>query len=201
MPKLSESAWETRRRHVMVSAWKCFSRQGFQATTMDEIIAETGMSSSSVYRYFASKDDLISTAAEESLTVTKGVLEDLKRHTPVPGPRETLTAITKALKRQMDQPGYDLSKITVNAWAEALRQPQLHERAYRFYRETHRTLIELARLWQSEGLVPADADPTSIADLFVTLMPGMLITRHLYQPTTATRLAEGMVAFARADSH
>ena len=200
MPKLSESAWETRRRHVMVSAWKCFSRQGFQATTMDEIIAETGMSSSSVYRYFAGKDDLIASAAEESLTVTKGVLDELKRREPLPGPRETLIAITKALKRQMDQPGYDLSKITVNAWAEALRQPQIHERAYRFYRETHKTLIELARRWQSEGVVSADGDPTSIADLFVTLMPGMLVTRHLYQPTTATRLAEGMVAFARADS-
>jgi AcrR family transcriptional regulator len=200
MPKLSESAWETRRRHVMVSAWKCFSRQGFQATTMDEIIAETGMSSSSVYRYFAGKDDLIASAAEESLTVTKGVLDELKRREPLPGPRETLIAITKALKRQMDQPGYDLSKITVNAWAEALRQPQIHERAYRFYRETHKTLIELARRWQSEGVVSADGDPTSIADLFVTLMPGMLVTRHLYQPTTATRLAEGMAAFARADS-
>ena len=184
----------------MVGAWKCFSRQGFQATTMDEIIAETGMSSSSVYRYFASKDDLIASAAEESLTVTRGVLDDLKRRMPLPGPRETLIAITKALKRQMDQPGYDLSKITVNAWAEALRQPQIHERAYRFYRETHKTLIELARRWQSEGVVSADGDPTSIADLFVTLMPGMLVTRHLYQPTTATRLAEGMVAFARADS-
>jgi AcrR family transcriptional regulator len=184
----------------MVSAWKCFSRQGFQATTMDEIIAETGMSSSSVYRYFAGKDDLIASAAEESLTVTKGVLDDLKRRKPLPGPRETLTAITKALQRQIDQPGYDLSKITVNAWAEALRQPQLHERAYRFYRETHKTLIELARLWQSEGLVSADGDPTSIADLFITLMPGMLLTRHLYRPTTAARLAEGMITFANADS-
>jgi AcrR family transcriptional regulator len=200
MPKLSESAWEMRRRHVMVSAWKCFSRQGFQATTMDEIIAETGMSSSSVYRYFAGKDDLIASAAEESLTVTKGLLDDLKRHKPLPGPRETLTAITKALKRQIDQPGYDLSKITVNAWAEALRQPELHERAHRFYRETHKTLIELARLWRSEGLVPADGDPTSIADLFITLMPGMIVTRHLYQPATAARLSEGIVVFASAES-
>jgi AcrR family transcriptional regulator len=167
---------------------------------MDEIIAETGMSSSSVYRYFAGKDDLIASAAEESLTVTKGLLDDLKRHKPLPGPRETLTAITKALKRQIDQPGYDLSKITVNAWAEALRQPELHERAHRFYRETHKTLIELARLWRSEGLVPADGDPTSIADLFITLMPGMIVTRHLYQPATAARLSEGIVVFASAES-
>jgi AcrR family transcriptional regulator len=200
MPKLSESAWESRRRHVMVSAWKCFSRQGFQATTMDQIIAETGMSSSSVYRYFASKDNLIASAAEESLTVTKGVLDELARRSPLPGPRDTLTAITKALQRQIDQPGYDLSKITVNAWAEALRQPQLHERAHHFYGETHKTLVELASLWQSEGLVASGGDPTSIADLFITLMPGMLITRHLYRPATAARLAEGILAFAAADS-
>jgi hypothetical protein len=27
-------------------------------------------------------------------------------------------------------------------------------------------------------------------------MPGMLVTRHLYKPATAARLAEGMIAFA-----
>jgi len=184
----------------MVSAWKCFSREGFQATTMDEIIAETGMSSSSVYRYFAGKDELIGSAAEESLTTTKSVLDELKLRQPVPGPRETLIAIAHALQRQIDQPDYDLSKITVYAWAEALRQPQLHQRARRFYRETHKTLVELARLWQSEGLVAPHDDPTSIADLFITLMPGMIITRHFSKPATAARLAEGMVAFAAAGS-
>jgi BetI-type transcriptional repressor, C-terminal len=146
------------------------------------------------------KDDLIASAAEESLTGTKGVLDELRGRRPVPGPRETLTAITRALQRQIDQPDYDLSKITVNAWAEALRQPQLHERAYRFYRETHKSLVELARLWQSAGLVAPDGDPTSIANLFITLMPGMIITRHLYRPATAARLAEGMLVFAAADS-
>jgi len=198
MPKLSAATRETRRRHVMVSAWKCFSRKGFQATTMDEIIAETGMSSSSVYRYFAGKEELIGSAAEESLATTRGVLDELLRRRPVAGPRDTLTAITRALQRQIDQPEYDLSKITVNAWAEALRNPELHEQAHRFYRETHKTLCKLARLWQSEGLVGAEVDATAIADLFVTLMPGMLVTRHLYKPAAAARLAEGMVAFAGA---
>ncbi len=196
MPKLSETTREARRRHVMVSAWKCFSRQGFQATTMDEIIAETGMSSSSVYRYFAGKDELIGSAAEDSLATTRGVLEDLLGRRPVPGPRDTLIAISKALQRQIDRPEYDLSKITVNAWAEALRNPDMHKQAYRFYNETHKTLAKFAELWQSEGLVSADADAAAIADLFIALMPGMLVIRHLYKPATAARLADGIVAFA-----
>ena len=200
MPRLSERTVETRKRHVMVSAWKCFSRKGFQATTMDEIIAEAGMSSSSVYRYFSGKEDLIASAAEESLTLTKGVLDELQQRRPVPGPRETLASISKALQRQVDQPGYDLSKITVNAWAEALRQPGLQERAHQFYGETHKALVGLARLWQSEGLIAPDGDPTSIADLFITLMPGMLLTRHLYRPASTARLADGMLAFAASES-
>src|ERR1700752_3472343 len=100
MPKLSETTRETRRRHVMVSAWKCFSRKGFQATTMDEIIAETGMSSSSVYRYFTGQDELIGSAAEESLTTTRGVLVELLERRPVAGPRATLIALIGALQRQ-----------------------------------------------------------------------------------------------------
>ena len=37
-----------------------------------------------------------------------------------------------------------------------------------------------------------------IADLFIALMPGMIVIHHLYKPASATRLAEGMVAFAAA---
>jgi AcrR family transcriptional regulator len=196
MPKISETTREARRRHVMVSAWKCFSRKGFQATTMDEIIAETGMSSSSVYRYFTGKDELIGSAAEESLTTTRAALVTLLERRPVAGPRATLSALVGALQRQIDQPGYDLSKITVNAWGEALRNPEMHKQAYRFYNETHKTLSKLATLWQSEGLVAEDFDATAIADLFIALMPGMLVTRHLYKKPDAARLIEGMVALA-----
>jgi AcrR family transcriptional regulator len=196
MPKISETTRETRRRHVMVSAWKCFSRKGFQATTMDEIIAETGMSSSSVYRYFTGKDELIGSAAEESLTTTRAALNELQRRHPVAGPRETLTALVAALQRQIDQPDYDLSKITVNAWVEALRRPEMRDRADRFYRETHKTLVQLAKLWRSEGLVDDDADPTAIADLFIALMPGLIVTHHLFKPPNVARLIEGISAFA-----
>ena len=36
----------------MQAAEECFARSGFQATSMDEVIAAAGMSSSTVYRYF-----------------------------------------------------------------------------------------------------------------------------------------------------
>ena len=57
MPRLSEQTRAQRRQHILSSAWMCFSRDGFHATSMDQVIAQTGMSSSAVYRYFGSKEE------------------------------------------------------------------------------------------------------------------------------------------------
>jgi len=48
MPRLSDTTRAQRRQHILTSAWGCFSRDGFHATSMDDIIAATGMSSSAV---------------------------------------------------------------------------------------------------------------------------------------------------------
>jgi AcrR family transcriptional regulator len=53
---------------------------------MDDIIAETGMSSSVVYRYFRSKDDLIDAAADEALRLIVDVLAPLADQDAPPSP-------------------------------------------------------------------------------------------------------------------
>jgi AcrR family transcriptional regulator len=89
MPKISEATRLDRRRHVLESAWKCFSREGFHAAPMDDVIVETGMSSSSVYRYFRSKEELIDAAAEETYSAISELISD----DAVPGPAETLEVL------------------------------------------------------------------------------------------------------------
>jgi AcrR family transcriptional regulator len=199
MPKISEAARLNRRNHVLVSAWKCFSRQGFHATSMDEVIAETGMSSSSVYRYFRSKDELIDAAANEALSRTYLLLTELTSHDPVPGPAETLAAMLEAL-RERQRGDYDLTKIAMTAWAEALRRPAMHDFAYHFYAKVTGAFTALAQRWKSAGLLPSDADPVALAGLFVTLMPGLIVMSHLYEPPTVDTLTAGIVNFALATS-
>jgi len=40
----------------------CFTRKGYTNTTMDDIVAESGLSKGAIYWYFHSKDDLFTTA-------------------------------------------------------------------------------------------------------------------------------------------
>jgi len=49
---------EERRQQIMEAALACFARKGYHKTTMDDIVAESGLSKGSLYWYFKSKDDL-----------------------------------------------------------------------------------------------------------------------------------------------
>lgn len=58
-----KSARNTRGK-IIDAAWKLFYRQGYDDTTVEEIIEESGTSRGSFYHYFQGKDDLLSTLAD-----------------------------------------------------------------------------------------------------------------------------------------
>jgi AcrR family transcriptional regulator len=49
---------EEQRATILAAAAACFSRKGYHRTTMDEIVAESGLSKGTLYWYFESKQDL-----------------------------------------------------------------------------------------------------------------------------------------------
>ena len=51
-----------RRAQIIQAALACFMRKGYNSTTMDDIVAESGLSKGSLYWYFKSKDDLLQSA-------------------------------------------------------------------------------------------------------------------------------------------
>src|SRR3954454_10042846 len=53
-----------RRDEILEAAERCFVRAGFHQTSMQEICAEAGMSAGNLYRYFPSKEAIISGIAE-----------------------------------------------------------------------------------------------------------------------------------------
>lgn len=58
MPKVTQHHLEQRRHQILDAAVRVFSRQGFEQTTMQDIIAEVGLSRGGVYFYYPGKDDV-----------------------------------------------------------------------------------------------------------------------------------------------
>ena len=51
---------QTTKAKIVSAAWKLFYEQGYEDTTVDDIVYESGTSKGSFYHYFSGKDALLS---------------------------------------------------------------------------------------------------------------------------------------------
>ncbi|MET8830417.1 TetR/AcrR family transcriptional regulator [Streptomyces sp. NPDC004610] len=198
MPRLTEQTRAQRREHVLTSALTCFAEKGFHATSMDDVIAATGWSSSAVYRHFRSKEELIQAAAERGLGLVHDTFARLLTLRPTPTPAQTLAILVGELETRMAQPGHDMTKLAVQAWAEVLGNPGLRSFAQDRYTAARERLAELAGRWRADGRLSADADPEATAAVLFALMPGLIISHHLVADVTLRQLTAGLTALGTA---
>jgi AcrR family transcriptional regulator len=189
VPRIREETREKRRRWILESAWRCFADNGFHATSMDDVIAATGMSASSVYRYVSGKDELIASAGDESIRVIEGLLDSQLAAAPVPSPTETLAAL---LREGRGDPDVPRSRMAIQAWAEGLRNPAMAQQFAAFHRRTRAQLTELAYRWREAGYLPEAADPETYAYVLSMLMPGLLLNNELTGDVDIARLVGGL---------
>lgn len=198
MPRLSDTTRALRRQHILTSAFGCFSRDGFHVTSMDDIIAATGMSSSAVYRYFRSKEDIIRACAEQGIANVRQIFVALLDRDPCPDPAETLTLIVDELHKRTEYPEYDMTRLALQTWAEALRDAVLHHRARQLYVDTLEHITELARRWRDNGYLPADADTEAVAAAVFSIMHGIVVMHHLVEDIPAHTLRTGIALLGAA---
>lgn len=68
MPKLDHETQRARREHILDAAERCFTREGFHSTSMQDICREASISAGALYLYFTSKEDLIAGICERERT-------------------------------------------------------------------------------------------------------------------------------------
>jgi len=192
VPRLSEKTRAQRRQHILTSAWTCFSRGGFHTTSMDQVIAATGMSARAVYRYFGSKEEIIRASAEEGVTRVRDIFSGLLDRDLIPSPAETLALLVAELRSRTTNPDYDMTRLALQTWAEALRDPVLHEHARASYRDALYQIAVLTARWRDAGYIPPNADTNAAAATLFTLMHGLIVMHHLVDDVPADALRNGL---------
>ena len=69
MPKVDQAYLDVRRNQIVDAARARFTSHGFARTSMADIVAESGLSTGSIYRYFTSKDEIIVAVCERGSEV------------------------------------------------------------------------------------------------------------------------------------
>ena len=118
MPKVSPEYLAARRAQLVETAREVFSRKGLSDTSMSDLAAASGMSIGGIYRYFASKDELIAAVAEERDGTVEGAFPGAE------SPREILARLFTYVSAPV---GTEHARLVAQIWGGAAVQPELAE--------------------------------------------------------------------------
>jgi AcrR family transcriptional regulator len=176
MPRVSAEHLAARRQQVLDAARRCFIRDGFHATSMQDVIAEAGLSVGAVYRYFPSKGSLVVGVAEQLATGIAKQLTELaaRRDLSLVEVMESAAALV-----ELNSGPDGALRIAVQVWSEAQRDPALAALATEMYGNASAIYVEIAKHAQERGELPADVDPSGIGATLAGLVLGYGILRLL----------------------
>ena len=197
MPKVTDAHRAARRDQILAAAARCVAREGFHKTTMAAVIAEAGLSAGAVYGYFKSKNDIIKAIADRALGQAAHHLHDLvEREEPV-HPADAVEVFLRQVTAPVVEGGVELPRIAVQAWAEAVRDPEVHALAREKMLALRDALESVVLRCRRDGTLPADLDPAQAAQVLFGLLPGFVLQRLILGDVTPESYVQGVRALLR----
>ena len=205
MPKVTEEHVEARRRQILSAALRCFARQGFHRTTMQDIFRESELSPGAVYSYFKSKDELIAailTAIMSFVAETGALFSEPLPEGRLRRPGEALAVVIERYGDFELGTVVERARIFPHLVGEQQRNPQLNAAARAALESLRAGFETLARAAQERGELDAELDAEQFGRLAISLLQGLLIQLGVYGEgididaymRTATQLIDGQPA-------
>jgi AcrR family transcriptional regulator len=215
MPKITDAQRETRRQQILQAALRCFSRDGFHATTTADIVRESGVSQGTLYLYFATKDDIVVALADDRHQGEAFVNALAQSEQDA---LEGLFLLIELYGRGLTDPHRaDARRVGIQGWAEALRNPRIRATAVEGLSLVREAIVQLIQKGQRSGQIRPDADAEAAARTLIATFQGLVLQvswgedvdlgacgrlmREMIRGALFTDAAKAADAKSRNDSH
>jgi TetR/AcrR family transcriptional regulator, transcriptional repressor of aconitase len=124
VPKVSAQHRTAQEERFLDATRRICSRVGVEGATMDLIRQEAGASAGAVYRYYASRDELIQAAIATSMEQVEALVGAVGADPEITSPIEMLRSVLKGLtvfRHHID--GVDLFRVAIQGWAFSQTRP------------------------------------------------------------------------------
>jgi TetR/AcrR family transcriptional regulator, transcriptional repressor of aconitase len=199
MPKISEEQRQARRDQIVSAVWRCFLRKGFQGTTLDDIIRESGLSSGAVYTHFTGKEELILAAISNYMGQLRGLFAPVLAGAQTATPIDFIRQMASAIEKHTNRVGVDLNRVILMGWGEAQTNPAVKSVISSFQAKYRAALVDVMRQWQKSKYLRSDVDPEDIGKAFFSLLLGFVAQQALLGDATPEALTSGMEALLAAN--
>ncbi|MES5823824.1 TetR/AcrR family transcriptional regulator [Streptomyces sp. RG80] len=198
MARVSQEHLDARRRQILDGAAICFARNGFHATSMQDVLKEVDLSAGAVYRYFSGKEELIAAVVGEVLGSVRGAFEEAVHLSPPPAPDVLITQVlgrTLAARANLTVDGEPaFPRLVIQVWAETLRNKELAVVLHEGYAGVRGAWSRIVQGYQDAGMMRSDVDPDHVARTMIAGAMGFLAQQSLFGPAPAEVLGDGLRA-------
>ncbi|MGW7684942.1 TetR/AcrR family transcriptional regulator [Kribbella sp. NPDC054772] len=197
MPKVTEEHRLARRAQIVAAGRACVIREGFHKTTMADVIRESGLSAGAVYGYFSSKEEIVGAIAEDALGTIHQLFDKILASEEPLTPLAALEATIEHVVEIAESPGGDVTRVAVQAWAEALRNDSIREVARGKYCQLRDHFVVIARRAQADGTVDPDVPAEYVAQVMFGMVPGFVLQRLMIGDVSPATYQAGLRALLR----
>ncbi|MEU1179021.1 TetR/AcrR family transcriptional regulator [Streptomyces sp. NPDC005820] len=198
MARVSQAHLDARRRQILDGAAVCFARNGFHATSMQDVLKEVDLSAGAVYRYFSGKEELIAAIVSEVLGQVRTSFEEAARLDPPPPPDVLVTEVlgrTLAARASLTVDGKPaFPRLVVQVWTETLRNDELAAILREGYCAVRAAWGRIVEVYQAAGTMRADVPPDHVARTMIAVVLGFLAQQSLFGPAPVEVLGDGLRA-------
>lgn len=156
-----------RRGEILGAAKRCFSRNGFHGTSMQEICAEAQMSPGSLYRYFPSKEAIIAGIAEQDRA---DVAEKFQAIAEAP---DFFQALAFAARHYIVEESMEEVCLQTEIKAESRRNPEIAKIYAGVEQEVKAGMMNVLRAAVARGDIPPHIDLEISATMLMALVDGL----------------------------
>ena len=179
----------------MDAAIVCFARDGFHRATMQDICREAQLSPGAIYRYFASKDEIIEAIADERHAREAGFMSQAQEV----GGAEGLRALGRASFSSLADPDERRRRqLGVQVWAEAVLNPAIRKLIMRGIDRGRIVTAQLVREAQERGEFAPGLDPDSVARVMLAMFQGFILQQAWDERADVAAYLETAEAFVDA---
>ena len=194
---MAEPRWLDQRR---ARVWKTYIQlvREMHGELEHQLIRESGLSAGAVYGYFKSKEEIVAAIAEDALSTIDELFDKILASEQPLSPLAALEATIEHVVRVAQAPGGDVTRVAVQAWAEALRNDDILETARDKYCQLREHFLAIARRAQADGTVDPDVNPEHVAQVMFGMVPGFVLQRLLIGDVTPATYRAGLRALLRS---
>ncbi|AWL37046.1 MULTISPECIES: TetR/AcrR family transcriptional regulator [unclassified Streptomyces] len=194
MARVSQEHLDARRRQILGGAARCFARNGFHGTSMQDVLKEVGLSAGAVYRYFAGKDELIAAIADEAFEYIRRAFSEAAGISPPPTPDVLLGRVVRGV---FTGQVYGLERracaaLIVQVWAESMRNEPLARTLGDGYTGMRAGWAELVKAYRAAGVLRADVAADDVARTMIATAQGFIAQEALFGGVEPEALENGL---------